>query len=227
MNNYWIDFWKEYSTDIDEKDKQSQVLRTLNKKPIAKNLWDFTLNEIDKVFEVVENDRVLDLCCGNGLLSKHFAKKGATLVAVDISKELLKNVSQLENIETIISDIRVLNFEENSFNKIILYAGIQYLNYKEAILMLQNIYKWLKPGGIALVGDVPDINRRWIFFNSKERQKVFFDNILSSKAVVGTWFEKEWFEHLSKYVGFRESECLPQNEKLIYANFRFDYLFKK
>jgi len=226
-DNYWVDFWKDYTTDITEKDEQSQVLRTFNKKPITKELWTFTLNKIDEVFKVNEGEKVLDLCSGNGLLSKHFLSKGASVVAVDISEELLKNVSNLPGIKPINSDIRLLEFEDNSFNKIILYAGIQYLNNKEAIVLLQRIYKWLKPGGVLLIGDIPDFNKRWKFFNTEERQHVYFDNLLIGKAIVGNWFESDWFYHLTKYIGFKEGEFLEQDNKLIYSSFRFDFRYKK
>ena len=130
-NNYWVDFWKNYTTDVLEKDEQSQVLRTFDKKPITDELWGFTLNKIDEVFNVNEGDNVLDLCCGNGLLSKHYNNKGAKVTAVDVSSALLDNISKIDGITAINSDIRSLNFENNSFEKVILYAGIQYLNDKE------------------------------------------------------------------------------------------------
>ena len=226
-DNYWIDFWTDYTANLKETDEQSQVLRTQNKKPISEELWKYTLQKIDSVFEVEKGDEILDLCSGNGLIAKHFLSKGAKVVAVDISNELLKNISNVEGIEPINSDIRLLDFKTNSFNKIIFYAGIQYLNNREAILMLQNIHKWLKPGGIALIGDIPDTKKRWNFFNTIERQKVFFDNTLNDKAIVGTWFESEWFDHLTSYIGFCNGEHLVQDEKLIYSSFRFDYRYSK
>ena len=74
-DNYWVEFWKNYANDVSEKDEQSQVLRTIDKKPITEELWEFTLSKIDDVFNVLRGDNVLDLCCGNGLLSKHYIKK--------------------------------------------------------------------------------------------------------------------------------------------------------
>ena len=226
-NNYWVDFWKGYTATVTEKDEQSQVLRTLNKQPISKELWDYTLKNIDDIFVVRKDERILDLCSGNGLLAKHFVSKGASVVAVDISEELLKNIADVEHIDPIQSDIRLVDFEANSFHNIILYAGIQYLNYKEAITLLKNIFKWLKPNGTVLIGDVPDLKKRWSFYNTAERQKVFFDNTLTDKAIVGTWFESQWFEHLTGYLGFSEGKLMPQDERLIYAGFRFDFVYKK
>jgi len=226
-HKYWIDFWKEYTTNILHKDQHSQVLRTFNKKPISERLWDFTLSKIDEVFTVKKDETVLDLCSGNGLLAKHFLNKGASVVAVDVSEELLVNISNIKGIKTINSDVLQIDFEENSFDKIILYAGNQYFNYKESVVLLKNIQKWLTPGGIAFVGDIPDLKRRWTFFNTDERRRIYFDNLLDDKAIVGTWFEKEWFDYVTNYIGFKKGKFLEQDPKLIYAKFRFDYLFEK
>jgi len=226
-NNYWINFWKDYTINVSGEDEQSQVLRTLNKQPISEELWNYTLNEIDAVFKVSKGEKLLDLCSGNGLLAKHFVNKGASVIAVDISEELLKNISNIKNIEPINLDIRLLDFKENSFDKIIFYAGIQYLNNIEALILLKNIFKWLKPNGSVFIGDIPDYKKRWEFFNTEERLQVFFDNILADKAIVGNWFEREWFDNLTKYIGFSYGEFLQQNEKLIYSSYRFDYLYKK
>lgn len=226
-SNYWVDFWKNYTSDISNKDEQSQVLRTYNKKPISNDLWEFTINQIDEVFKVEPDEIILDLCSGNGLLSKHFVGRGGSVVSVDISEELLSEISHIDGIETIQSDIRNVNFKEESFDKIILYAGIQYLTYKEAAILLKNIYKWLKPKGIVFIGDIPNWDKRWGFFNSIERHKVYFDNLITDKAIVGTWFEREWFEYLTAYIGFNKGEFIKQDKKLIYSSFRFDFLYKK
>jgi 2-polyprenyl-3-methyl-5-hydroxy-6-metoxy-1,4-benzoquinol methylase len=226
-DDYWLDFWRNYASTSADKDPQSQVLRTCNKEPISEDLWAFTLNQLDEIFKVAENDSVLDLCAGNGLLAKHFHDKGATVTAVDISKELLSSLSKINGITTIVSDIRKINFEINTFDKIIIYAGIQYLNYKESIELFTNIYDWLKPNGVVFVGDIPDLAKRWVFFNDPSRRQVYFDNTLSGKAIVGTWYERAWFEYMAIYVGFKSSSYFQQDDKHIYSNFRFDLLVRK
>ncbi|MBU3822749.1 class I SAM-dependent methyltransferase [Flavobacteriaceae bacterium XHP0103] len=228
MNDkYWIEFWKTYGASANDKDEHTQVLRTLNKKPISKDLWEFTLQKLDDVFFVKKNDRVLDLCSGNGLFSKHFVAKGASVVAVDISQDLLVKLDGIEEIQTINSDIRDLDFENNSFDKIIIYAGIQYLRNKETVQLLQVAYKWLKPGGVFFIGDIPDISKLWEFYNTKERQKIYFENLLSDASIVGNWYDSKWFEKLTRFIGFKECKTIVQDSKLIYSNFRFDFLCKK
>jgi len=225
--NYWIDFWENYGRDSKGKDKQIQVLRTLNKNPISEELWDFTKSFISSRFPILPQDKVLDLCSGNVLFSNYFVSQGAKVVSVDISKDLLNEIEDTVNIQTVHSDIRNLDFEPRTFDKIFLYAGIQYLDNKEALTLMKNCFNWLKPGGIVYIGDIPDLDRQWEFYNTIERQKIYFDNLLNNISIVGNWFRKTWFENLSSYLGFEEGVYVSQHKRLIYSNFRFDFIYKK
>jgi ubiquinone/menaquinone biosynthesis C-methylase UbiE len=223
--NYWAEFWKDYAKGAIEKDEQIQVLRTLNKEPISKELWEFTLNYIKKQIEPNYNDMMLELCCGNGLISKYFSPIVKNITSVDISKDLINSIDYLKypNINLVVSDIRKLHYDQSSFDKVIIYAGIQYLTLAETTELFEQVYRWLKPGGIFFLGDIPDYNKLWFFYNNPERQAVYFKNLKDGKDVVGTWFEPYFFEKLSSFVGFSDSMLIPQHPDLIYAKFRYDY----
>lgn len=223
--NYWVDFWKNYGEKATDKDEQTQVLRTFNKQPISKKIWDFTLKDIQKQIGPCSEDLLLDLCCGNGLISRYFSPMVKNIVAVDISEDLLRSVNRFKypNIELIAADIRNLNFDKCSFNKIIIYAGIQYLTLAETTNLFEKVYCWLKPGGIFFLGDIPNYNKRWIFYDNFERQRIYFENLKKGKEIVGTWFEPEFFEKLGSFVNFRDSMYLAQHSDLIYSSYRYDY----
>ena len=227
--NYWAEFWKSYGKEATGKDEQTQVFRTFNKEPISKELWAFTLKCIEKQIEPSPDDVLLELCCGNGLISRHFSPMFKKVISVDVSEELIRSIDreQYSNILTVLSDIRELNFDDSSFNKIIIYAGIQYLTHAETTILFEQAFRWLKPGGIFFLGDVPDSNKRWVFYNNRERQSIYFQNLKEGKAIVGTWFESKFFEKLGVFVGFNNSVLIPQHPDLIYSKFRYDYKFVK
>lgn len=229
MNNYWIDFWNEYSNDTSSKDEQTQVLRTFNKKPIDKETWNFTLRTIEIPLNLKTSDNVLELCCGNGLISQYISSKVSSVTSVDSSSILIEELDSknIHNIKAVSHDIRTVEFNNNQFDKIIIYAGIQYLDYSETIILFKNIFKWLKSNGILFVGDIPDKNRIWNFYNSEERESVFFENCKNNTDVVGTWFDKSFFEKLSNYTQFDHCSIIEQDQKLIYSNFRYDFIVYK
>lgn len=222
-NDYWTRFWVEHGKANRDSDKQTQVLRTYQKKPIDVDLWEFTLEKIDEHFIVNEGDNVLDLCSGNGLFSKHFVSKGANSTAVDVSEDLLMNVKDEQSIKPIVSDIRTVDFNKGVFDKVFFYAGIQYLTHGESIQVLSNIYRWLKAGGELYIGDIPDARKIWTFYNTPARQKVYFNNLKLGKAIVGTWYNPEFLENLSTFLGYKSGIAIEQDPKMIYSKFRFDF----
>lgn len=220
----WLEFWKEHGRASTQADEQTQVLRTFNKQPITSERWQLTLNYLDTQFPVGVTDDVLDLCSGNGLLTAHLAPRCRSVTAVDISADLLATLDQrkLHNVQTLQSDIRKLSFEEGSFSRILLYAGIQYLSEGEVVALLREIFKWLKPGGLLFVGEIPDRGRLWSFYNTPERLALYFDNQISGRDVVGTWFDTSWFLRLAESTGFLQANVIQQPPEQIYAHFRFD-----
>ena len=52
-------------------------------------------------------------------------------------------------------------------------------------------------------------------------------NKKDGKDVVGTWFEPIFFAKLGDFVGFRSARLIPQQHKLIYSSFRYDYKLEK
>lgn len=224
--NYWVSFWQEYTSSLENADAQAEVLRTWEKQPISEELWEYTLAKVEDHLMLPSNGSLLDLCAGNGLIARFFASKGASVTAVDVASPLLERVKDVDRITAICSDVRDVTFNEGTFDRVILYAGVQYFSYRETIELLQKVFRWLKPGGRLYIGDIPDANRQWTFFDTPERQGVYFENKLAGKAIVGTWFRFSWLEKLASYVGFSETQFIEQ-DKEIYAKFRFDMLCLK
>ena len=227
--HYWAEFWKTHGKENGAKSEQEQVLRTSNKVPIKADLWNFTLEELDKHINPDPKDRMLELCCGNGLISKHYSPRVASIVAVDVSEDLLRSIDRdaFPNIKPEVADIRALQYEQGRFDKIVIYAGIQYLTHAEATELLERASSWLNPGGVLFLGDIPNAHRKWNFYDSTERQAVYFDNLKQGRDIVGTWFEPDFFSNLGPYAGFSQSSFLDQHPDLIYAHFRFDFKFIK
>lgn len=227
-SDYWNKYWNEAEI-IKEVDPQKQIGRTVNKIPITSDRWQETLNYIAKTVELDAKDRLVDLCAGNGLIAIPFAKKCRHVLAIDVSKELLSkiNTSKNPNIETQIHDIRTLEFSENLFSKIILYASIQYLTEKETILLFEKAHKWLTNNGLFFIGDIPDVDKLWNFSDTNKRRKAYFESLKYEKPIIGNWFKKEFLIHAAEYAGFSKSCILNQPKNQINSSYRFDILLKK
>lgn len=227
-DDYWKNFWNN-SKIIKDIHPQKQVARTINKVPIGSKEWQKTLDYILTVIEIKPNDELLDLCAGNGLITIPFAKKCRHVLAVDISKGLLSNIDNSKNPNILIQvhDIRTLKLNEDFFSKIIMYAGIQYFTEKETVLLFEKVHRWLTDNGLFFVGDIPDVDKLWNFYNTSERKKAYFESVKFEKPIIGTWFKKEFMVRAAEYAGFSKSRVLVQQKYQINSRYRFDVLLRK
>lgn len=229
MDNYWQMFWAEHARSTVSGHSQCQVLRTLHKKPIGEEQFRKILKDIEEKMGICYDDDVLDLCCGNGIITEHLASKCKRVVGVDFAPELVAQIDLQEhpNISVIIEDVRRIDFEERSFDKAIIYAGLQYLSHKETVCLFKSAVRWLKSSGLFYIGDIPDRERLWNFFNTDERERAHFDSIKNDEPIVGTWFDPEWLVKLGKHTGFQDIKILRQPKALPYSHYRFNMILKK
>ena len=228
-NDYWIKFWKDYSKKAINKHDQLQVLRTKNKAPIDDDSWKEILQFVLSYMKLEKDDEILDLFGGNGLFAKEMSTRCKSVTVIDISKELLDNIDtkKYKNITRIAEDVRKITLPKNHYSKALIYAGIQYLTKRDTIELFKMLFNYLREGGICYIGDIPDTNRIWNFFNNEEREALFFESILENKPIIGTWFDNVWLEKLAYYIGFSEATTIRQKKEMIYSYFRFDLLIKR
>jgi cyclopropane fatty-acyl-phospholipid synthase-like methyltransferase len=224
MTDYWKTFWLSQAKESQDTEQQAQVLRTLNKQPIAPDVFAAIVDSIVTILEPRSDNDLLDLCCGNGVITRELSGRVKTITAVDLSKEF---VSQLDkgvagNITAFVGDARTIEFSEKSFDRILCYAGIQYLSESETVDLFVRMRKWVRDGGLVVLGDIPDAARRWNFFNSPERESLYFDALRVGEPIVGYWFELGWIERLAHHAGFLSAVAHMQPLSLPYQHYRFD-----
>ena len=226
--NYWTKFWNEDDI-ISSEHPQNQIGRTIHKVPITEEVWHYTLAFIASNLQINSEDVVLDLCAGNGLISLPFSKKCKAVTSVDISAVLIEKIKLQNclNIETIVADVKEVDFEENSYSKIIIYFALQYFTEQETLLLFEKAFKWLRPGGKLFVGDVPDSSKLWSFFDTYERKKAYFDSLKNNEPIIGTWFNSEFLSNAASFTGFKDSSVIIQPKQLINHYYRFDIIMTK
>lgn len=228
-DDYWLKFWKRHGRDSVGSHEQYRVFRTLNQQPISADEWQGTLKEVDRLFPISNNDRVLDLCAGNGLFTSWFASKKAQVTSVDISADLLRDIDErnLAEVTTLCDDMRMVSFPPESFTHIFLYAGLQYIDEAEVVELFRRMKEWLSPKGRIFLGDVPDLAKRWKFYNTENRRRLYFEGLKEGRNVVGTWFDQNWLQYLAEYTGFSYSCVIPQRPSMIYSYYRFDFELRR
>ena len=103
----------------------------------------------------------------------------------------------------------------------------QHFSLKEAIILLRKVYDFLKPHGVFYIGDIPDEDKIWSYFNNREREQTHFNSILNDKPIIGQWFQRSFIEKAAIFSEFSNVNIIDQPDYQINAHYRFDALLEK
>lgn len=220
----WQAFWDKKAL---HEDPHVQVARTKGDKQELKKIARY----IKEKLELGEEDTLLDLCCGNGMLSKELSPFVKELLGVDFSEphiEIARQQFIAPNSMFLRGDATQLSLvTEKSFDKINLYFSFQYFDtYRLGELVVQEMAERLKTGGKILIGDVPDKERLAVFYPSfKSRLRYQLARIRGRDQMGKFWSETE-MKKIAASCGLRIQK-LQQPADFLYQHYRSDYLLWK
>jgi SAM-dependent methyltransferase len=139
-------WWDKYGTYMTYQWKLTPSLNKILRAELENDFEQFLLNP---------NENLLDLGCGGGWLSLHFAEKGMDVLGVDISHEQINAANKskidkkLENLEFVCCDFIQWDTEKykENFSNVFVNAFLHHLPEKELELIINKIATVLKPGG--------------------------------------------------------------------------------
>jgi len=229
MSEYWKNYWNQHAESVEFLSPLEQVLRVKNKKAQSEESFKNTLQHIRNNLDLHDECVVLDLCCGNGLITNEMAGWAESVFGVDFCEELinLMNKTKPQNVSCLVSDVDKLKFESCRFDRVLCAAALQHFSLKQVVVLFEKIFYWLKPEGTILITDVLDLAKQWEFYNDVERENVYFEHLKIDKPILGTWFDTQWLKKVGRYVGFTSVEIITQPSALIYSHYRVDVKCKK
>ncbi len=118
---------------------------------------------LDKILEGAAGSRVLEYGCGPGGYATRLAKAGASVVAIDISPEAIRQartrISAGADVELLEMNAEAMDFPDGEFDMV---CGTGILHHLDLERAFGEIHRVLKPGGRALfiepLGHNPAIN---------------------------------------------------------------------
>ena len=110
------------------------------------NRWDpYHLKRIDRLMPLSGGDRVLEIGCGQGHLTKRLAARGVDVVGIDANP----NAPEVaETSRVVCMRAEQLDFEDDSFDAVVSVHAIEHI--PELAEALQETARVLAPGGKAL-----------------------------------------------------------------------------
>jgi ubiquinone/menaquinone biosynthesis C-methylase UbiE len=214
----WKAFWN-------NKVEGLQVGRVLKGQAMSDELMQRIASRIVIQLQLQPTDSLLDICCGNGHLSKLFLPHVKEIFGVDFSESLITSAQEIatENLHFVLGDATQFSLNQK-FDKVLLYFSFQYFeSYAIGKLVLQNLLKHAKPGAIILIGDVPNQDQFFTYYNGPRKWWQWLKQELKNSNDMGKFWSKQELLNLCNELGVK-GEVVPQEPWQPYAHYRFDLL---
>jgi len=134
-----------------------------------------------------EGDRVLDLCCGDGMFSGLiFSRKASLVHAMDVSPEAIALARELyasENVEFFVGNVLKDAFPSSGYNVITMFAALEHFTAVDVNKLLHKITRALAPGGILFGSTL-------LSAKQDARHAVQFKSAEDIEALLGPHFKK-------------------------------------
>lgn len=210
-----------------------QVGHTIAGKPYSEKVFNELITGIKRSLALHQKDTVLDLCCGNGIITAQLSPHCKTMVGVDFSIPLIGIANQVHkptNISYYILDamkIEELKAPEcGHFNKILMYGALQHFQKKDLKPILEKVFKLSTPKYRMLIGGIPDIRRRSQFLDSFNKKAQFAIHKLLGRDRIGAWWNPDELKQTCYSMGLM-CVVIDKSHGRPGAHYRFDAIISR
>ena len=157
------------------------------------------VNNIAKVLQIGTNDSLVDLCCGNGLITKQLALRVKRVVGVDFTADLIdtaKRYNIFHNIKYVHSDILRLDPKYmRGLKKVIMYEAMQHFTKKQFNNLFDTLSN-LMIGSLVFLGSIPDKVKLGEYYDTEEKLNFYMQRESEGRPHIGRWWLKEEIEKI-------------------------------
>lgn len=225
----WKEFWQDYPVRNNNLDPFQQVGKTVNGTAISSEQYERLLNDILANLKLSSKDLLLDLCCGNGLITSSLSQSVQKTVGMDFSAPLIQNANQnhcSDNVEYILGDVKDLaEYEakfEQKFDKVLCYEALAFFDEDDLRGLLLNLKKIIAPDATVLIASVLDKDCKSNFYNTWSRKiKGIILKLKRADPGLGKWWDMKKFKSIAASSGYT-CTVMNQNSFLHTAHYRKD-----
>lgn len=231
----WKSFWQNYRViEIkSQNDLLYQVGKTVGGSVISVEQFQKDINEIIVNLDLKDDDVLLDLCCGNGVLSYKLSSLVEKVIGVDFSQSFIDNAkkhSTNKNINYYVVD--VLNAKELTelmskykVTKVLMNDCLAYFEPQSLDLIISKLSKHKVT---ILMSSILDKERKWHFYNTLKRKINYVLDVTfyNSKSGIGYWWTKTEIHEIAEKYGLKSNYFMHHNKNHT-AHYRFNARLEK
>tara|TARA_B100000780_G_C21097177_1_gene442551 strand:+ start:401 stop:1117 length:717 start_codon:yes stop_codon:yes gene_type:complete len=214
----------EHPKKVDRYGYWEQIKRTVNGKPIEEVEVKLITESIIKHLELMEDDNLLDLGCGNGKLASYFFNRVNKYHGVDFSPYLLgiakedffikgKTSYQKLNLRDEATKIEELD----SFNSVLCYGAFPYFGRLGGQSIIELFGSMTNISKIYL-GNIPDINFVSEFYSQRDIKDY---DVHDAESAIGVWWDYADIEFQFNKAGFA-TQKIQMPDSFYASKYRYD-----
>jgi SAM-dependent methyltransferase len=228
-NRDWRTHWASVGERTARDDLFRQVERTVGGKPEPQDQIELVIGSITRRLDLGPDDILLDLCCGNGLITARLAPLCRAAVGIDYSRELIEVARERHALSNTVylhraaDDLHLADFATGAPTKVCMNAGLQYFTESMTASLLRSLRVLTQSHLMLYFTDVPDAGKIDAFYDTPERRAEFERRRASGTEALGTWWDRAHLAALMTAAGFAFAIVEPEPNRLT-ARYRFDVL---
>lgn len=197
----------EYARTCAPDDLLGQTRRTVNGVPVSDEQIKMIINKISSALDINQDDKLLDIACGNGALSHYLFDLCSTYLGVDLSEYLIsvakKNFEDSPGYRfTHKGAVEYVRQETKpeSYSKVLCYGSFQYFPAADAAEVLQTLFEKFTSVQAVFIGNLPDRDRVAKFYKKNQPTT---EELLDCYSQMGIWRTRSEFIELAENAGWK------------------------
>jgi SAM-dependent methyltransferase len=225
-----LQLYDEHAKRCAPTDLLGQVRRTVGGEPVDERQIDFIVASVLRNLEIEERDVLLDLCCGNGLITNQIFKACSGGVGVDLGSYLIgiakANFERLPERAYVVDDVEhfaATAVAPGRFTKALCYGSFMYISDSAAVKVLRDLHDRFENVTRVLLGNLPDKARLRDYF----ADDTYVEGIENDhEATTGRWRAESEICNLAWASGW-DAAISRMPKGFFAAHYRFDVILTR
>ncbi len=229
----WQKFWNDYPAAVAETDFLVQVGHSIDGKPYDATQFAAMVSQVRNGLNLGQDDLLLDLCCGNGIVTRQLALHCRYVTGADFSTVLIDRAithHSAPNLRYRVIDALRLDAAEFPgeafFSRIGMYAALQHFRNEDLVPLLRGMLAHAAPGAILFIGGILDERRIDAFLDTAEKRRAYEAYRTGGRDRLGTWWKPDELQAAAAALGLT-CEIDDSSSGRPGGHYRFDARLKR